>query len=364
MKQKRLAYYITAHGYGHGVRSCDIIRALNRLCPEAEVVIVSDLPEAFLRSRLASPMNRFRAGSFDVGMVQLDSIRVDVTATLERITALYQRRDELFRQEQDFLRREEVDLVVSDIPAIPIEAAKSLSLPVLAEANLSWDWIYEPFAETDARWRPIIEHFQRAYAQVDLLLKPPFSGPMSAFQKALDIPLMAEPGQARRAELVAHTGCRPDKKWVLLSFTTLDWDEETLRCVEQLTDYEFFTVRPLAWNRSNIHAVDRDVIPFSDVLASADMVITKPGFGILSECVVNRKPILYADRADFIEYPVLVTAIEQYCRHVHIPSERLYGGDLLEALKAIEHCPEPSATLPRGGAHVAAQVMADYLISC
>jgi hypothetical protein len=172
---------------------------------------------------------------------------------------------------------------------------------------------------------------------------------------------MASPGQERRQELIALTGCRPDRKWILLSFTTLDWDEATLRRVEQLTDYEFFTVRPLDWNRTNIHAVDRERIPFSDVLASADAVITKPGFGILSECVVNRKPIIYADRADFIEYPVLVEAIEKYCKNVHIPSEQLYRGELEPSLRAIDTRPEPTETLSAGGAEIAANAMAEFL---
>ncbi|OGV41361.1 MAG: hypothetical protein A2X46_16150 [Lentisphaerae bacterium GWF2_57_35] len=356
-----MAYYITAHGYGHGVRSCDVIAALNRLHPHIQVVLVSDLPVEFLKSRLNGAHNSYRQGSFDVGMVQRDSIRVDVAATLSRITDLYRHKKRLLEEERAFLKAEKIDLVVSDVPAIPIEAAHAAGLPAIAEANLSWDWIYEPFAENDPRWRPVVEQFQRGYALTRLLLKPPFSGPMSAFPTVKDIPLMASPGRSRRADLMALTGCRPDRKWILLSFTTLDWDEPTLRRVEQLDGYEFFTVRPLEWNRANIHAVDRQRIPFSDVLASVDAVVTKPGFGILSECVVNRKPIVYADRADFIEYPVLVEAIERYCKNVHIPSEQLYRGELAPALRAIETRPEPVETLAAGGAEIAAEAMADFL---
>ena len=37
-----LIYYVSTHGYGHGVRSADIIRALNRLRPELPIVVVSN----------------------------------------------------------------------------------------------------------------------------------------------------------------------------------------------------------------------------------------------------------------------------------------------------------------------------------
>jgi len=126
MKSRRsLVYYITAHGYGHGVRSCDIIKALRRADPELSIRVVSDLPVDFLRSRLDLPMESFRAGSFDVGMVQLDSIRVDVEQTLHRIEAVLAHRSERIRGERQFLREQRAGLVVCDIPGLPIEAAKA-----------------------------------------------------------------------------------------------------------------------------------------------------------------------------------------------------------------------------------------------
>jgi len=49
-----IAYYVSAHGYGHGVRSCDIIGAINRLYPRVSVTIVSDLPVHLFENRLGS----------------------------------------------------------------------------------------------------------------------------------------------------------------------------------------------------------------------------------------------------------------------------------------------------------------------
>jgi hypothetical protein len=56
-----IAYYVSAHGCGHGVRSCDIIRCLNRLYPQSAVHIVSNLPPDFLCSHLGSRRNPIRA---------------------------------------------------------------------------------------------------------------------------------------------------------------------------------------------------------------------------------------------------------------------------------------------------------------
>jgi L-arabinokinase len=296
-------------------------------------------------------------------MVQLDSIRADVPATLKKVRALYARKAEWIESEMTFLREHGISLVVLDIPAIPVEAAKKLGLPVVAVGNFAWDWIYSEFAETDPAWHPWIRELEQDYAKVDLLLRLPFAEPMKAFPNIEDMPLVAKPGWNRRDELIRLTGCDPKKKWVLLSFASLDWDDEALANTEALAAYEFFTVKPLEWRRKNIHAIDRNRIPFSDVLASVDVVISKPGFGLMSECVVNHKPLIYADRADFREYHVLVEGIRRYLKNVHISSEQLYQGKLGDALSAIWNQPETKETLAAGGDETAARRIADFGIT-
>jgi L-arabinokinase len=350
---KTVAYYTSAHGYGHGVRTCDIIRALRAEAPDVPVILTTDLPESFIRNRLPDEGVTLRPGSFDVGMVQLDSIRVDIPATLKRIQALYAERDALIRREADFLGAVDAGIVVADIPAIPLEAAGEARLPALAVGNFGWDWIYSEFADQDPGWQEVINQIAEGYGQADLLLRLPFAEEMKAFPRHKDLPLVASPGTPQREALAELTGASPEKTWVLLSFTTLDWSQEALDRVSELDDYCFFTVLPLAWEGPNLFAVDREQVAFSDVLASADVVVSKPGFGLVSECVVNEKPLVYVDRTEFLEYPILVEGIERYLKNVHLPQAKLYRGELCEALKAITSAPEPTEQMPTGGAELA-----------
>jgi L-arabinokinase len=203
--------------------------------------------------------------------------------------------------------------------------------------------------------------FRDQYAKTNLLLRLPFCEEMTAFPRIEDIPLVATAGRSRRADISALTGCDIAKQWILLSFTSLDWTEEALDRVEQIGDYEFLTVLPLQWQRRNIHAVGREQITFSDVIASADAVISKPGFGILSDCIVNCKPLIYTERSDFLEYPILEDSIRKYLKHVHIPAAILYSGDLRESLDAIWTKPEAEMELSSGGDRLAAERIAGFL---
>ena len=203
--------------------------------------------------------------------------------------------------------------------------------------------------------------FRQQYGKTDLLLRLPFCEGMSAFPHIEDIPLVAIPGRTRRSEIAGLTGCNPGKKWILLSFTTLHWNEEALVRVEAIDDCEFLTVLPLQWKRRNIHGLSREQVSFSDVIASADAVVSKPGFGILSDCIVNQKPLIYADRSDFREYPILEESIRKYLKHLHIPADKLYAGNLHESLESIWTRPDPELTLPTGGDRIAAERIAALL---
>ena len=185
-------------------------------------------------------------------MVQLDSVRIDLPATLRKVEALYARREEHVAAEASFMESGRIGLVVVDIPAIPLESAARLGIPRVAVGNFGWDWIYSAYAGYDRRWETLGQYFAEGYSKADLLLRLPFSDAMNAFGRIEEIPLVALPGRNRRADIAELAGCRTEKKWVLLSFAALEWSPEALDNVESLTDYEFFTVLPLAWNRKNI----------------------------------------------------------------------------------------------------------------
>lgn len=352
-----IAYYVTAHGYGHGARTCDILRALHRLAPEQEVIVITHLPPAFFASRLPDACPHFRAGAFDVGLAQLDSIRADVDATLAPLRALYRGRRETVRREAEFLREAGVSMVVADIPALPLEAARAVGCPAAAVGNFGWNWIYGAYRERDPAWGEIVEAIEDGYRCADLLVRLPFSEPMTIFPRRVDVGVTASPGRPDRARLAAMTGADPERTWVLLSFTSLGWEAEAIRRVAALRQYAFFTVLPLAWQAASLYAADPADMAFSDILAACDIVVSKPGYGIVAECVANQKPLVYADRSHFLEYPILVEAIQDFLVHAHVPVADLYAGRLEDALADVAAAPPPPKRIALGGADEAAHAL-------
>ncbi len=351
---QKISYYITAHGYGHGTRSCDILNALHNAARDVEIIVKTDLPLAFMQSRLPAAI-QIIPSAFDVGLIQKDSIRVDLEASIDAVEHLYANESRLIAGEMAFIDGENVGVVVADIPAIPLEAAKRAGVPAIATGNFGWDWIYSDFVKFDPRWKRHVDAFSKTYRQTDLLLRQPFAEPMTAFPNQIDLPLLAKPGTECREMIAEHSGADPDKKWVLISFTSLNLDVHALGNLSRLDGYELFSVEPLEWPNSTIKCLRRSPMGFAGILASMDVVVTKPGFGIVSECIANNKPIIYTSRENFLEYPILVDGIEKYCRHAFIPGDKLHAGELGRALEEVESAPAPTEQIPRGGAEIAAR---------
>ena len=93
---------------------------------------------------------------------------------------------------------------------------------------------------------------------------------------------------------------------------------------------------------------------YEDLVRAADVVVTKPGYGIIAECLANDAAILYTDRGPFAEYDVLVDAMPKYVRCRFIPRTDLFQGSWQDHLEAVVAQP-PAPVRPRtDGAAVAA----------
>ena len=347
-----IAYYITAHGYGHAARSLEVVEALLEHCP---VTVVTQVSEPFLRERLGSRL-QLRRRALDVGVVQVDSLHGDASQTLARVQELMARSPALLNEEVEFYRAKGVRLVVVDAPALPLEAAYQYGIPGLAVASFGWDYIYSLFAERDPAWREVCQWFRRGYAQATHYLRYPFSEAMPEITSREDIPLVARPGSSRRDFL----GADPEKPWVLLGFHQLNLDASARQRLQSLP-YEFFNLpsTEVGPPGPNMHCPALGSNDFRDLVASMDVVLSKPGFGIVSDCLANAKPLVYVPRDDFRESRLLEEGIRRYLRHACIPAAELYVGNLQPFIEQARRASAPSESLPCAGA----QAIADRILS-
>jgi L-arabinokinase len=85
--------------------------------------------------------------------------------------------------------------------------------------------------------------------------------------------------------------------------------------------------------------------------------VTKPGYGIVSECIANETAILYTPRGHFPEYDVLVEEMPKYLRAAAISQDDLLSGEWESALRKLLAQPKPKKKAETNGAEVAADAL-------
>lgn len=348
-----LAYCVSGHGFGHAVRSAEIIRSLLRLRPTLDVHVRTSAP-----AWLFPPVTSLQFRDLDAGVVQPDALQIDQATTLDRAAELARYSEVLVAVETDFLRRSRVALVAGDVPPLAFLAAHAAGLPSVAVANFSWDWIYRPYVRARPEHTWLLDWLREAYEQADLLLRLPFYGDLSSFRAIEDVPLVSRPPSAARPALRERLGLRPADLAVLLSFGGLGLAGLDAPHLAALSRYTFIAtekeVTPGLTLPTNLRLVPAYQHNYTDLLAACDAVVSKPGFGIVASCLAERVPLLYTDRGDFPEYAVLVEAIQRYGHGRHIPRSDLLAGNLGPHLDELLGAPALWSPLRTDGAEVVA----------
>jgi L-arabinokinase len=93
---------------------------------------------------------------------------------------------------------------------------------------------------------------------------------------------------------------------------------------------------------------------YPDLVGAVEVVVSKPGYGIVTDCVGAGVRFVYTDRGDFPEYPILVAGMAGYLPVRYVSNDELRTGRLDEALRDVRALAFPPPS-PTDGAGVAAR---------
>ncbi|HSB61626.1 MAG TPA: hypothetical protein VLI67_07895, partial [Vicinamibacteria bacterium] len=302
-----LAAYVSGHGFGHATRTAEVLRAVRREAPDLPLAVATTAPESLFRESVSGPFT-YRRLVTDVGLAQRGALVIDEEGTLQRWRRFEAERPALVEAEAAWLRAVGATAVLADIPPMAFEAAGRAGVPGVGLANFSWDWIYRHLGRRNAGFGEPARAAASAYAGAHLLLELPFAGDLGAFPRREPIPMVARRPRRPREETrrLLDLGEGPV---VLVSFGGLGLPGFAPRVLAGLEDFRFVLEGGEGDLPANVRAVSRGGLEalglaYRDVIAAADAVVTKPGYGIVSDCIGARTRLVYTDRGDFPEYPV------------------------------------------------------------
>ena len=98
-------------------------------------------------------------------------------------------------------------------------------------------------------------------------------------------------------------------------------------------------------------------VRYEDLVGAAEIVVTKPGYGIIAECIANDTAVLYTSRGHFPEYDVIVEEMPKHLRSAFISQDDLFAGKWEPALDRLRAQPKQKKKPETNGADVAADIL-------
>ena len=322
-----------------------VLRAVRAIEPRPRLTVVTSGPERLYRQAVPGPF-ALRSLQCDVGLVQKGALVMDEAATVDAWRAFVAGDNARIVAEARWLGEVGARVVLGDIPPLAFTAAAEAGVPSFGLSNFSWDWIYRYMSARHPGLADAAHWAAASYHRCGLLLQLPFAGDLSAFPRREEIPLVARKPNVDKAEARKRLGLS-DRPLALVSFGGLGLPGFDAAVLERIKGWNFLltgieTARLANATGGPANATGLDVgrattlgLGYIDIVGAADVVITKPGYGIVSDAIAARTRMVYTERGDFPEYPILVREMARWLPARHVSNDDLLAGRLRAPLDEV-----------------------------
>lgn len=355
---------ISGHGFGHAAQVTPVLNELGARVSGLQVILRTTVPASFFEARLTIPWTLSPAKQ-DIGCIQHGPLVIDIEATWKAHREFHGNWQRLIEWERRDMAAAAPDLVISDISHLCIDAAAQAGLRPIAFCSLSWDAILQgylsPSAPVVAEQHAAVAHIRRCYEAAEVLIRPTPGMDLPAFKQVIDVGPIVEPITPESARLRHAISAALDEQLVLVGFGGISLTDLPYERMERMTGYRFFIDGRPPQPFQRIHSALDLGMTFMTVLASVDMIMTKPGYSTIVEAVDKRKPVIYVRRHHFGDEASLVDYLHRYGRGAELSLRDFSSGRWESALHAAWQAALPEAPPPASGVAQAAELLVRYL---
>lgn len=337
---------ISAHGFGHAAQVVPVLNELGKLVPGLTATLRTTVPASFFRDRLSmewelSPVQQ------DIGCIQEGPLKIDVDATWTEHQRFHETWEERVSEEISAMGKASPCLVIADTPYLAIEAASRAHIPTVALVSFTWDLVLNEYSHaSDTSHKRLIQCIRDSYTKANVALRVTPAPRIDTFSKIIDIGPIATPTSPERDRLSSALALAPNERTVLVGFGGIPLTSLPLAQMEQLRGYRFLFDGPVPPGYARIHSTEALPFSFRTLLASVDIIMTKPGYGTIVEAVMLQQPVVYVRRYNFTDEPPLVDYLHRYGRGVELTLDDFTEGRWGTALQQADTAPLPSLPPP------------------
>ena len=348
---RRIAYFISPHGFGHAARAASVMEALAAIESSLQFDIFTTVPDWFF-SQSNSVAFHYHRLETDIGLIQKTPFQEDLPATVQKLNEFLP-----FNQAQIAAVAEKIShlnckLVICDIAPLGIRVARKAGVPSVLIENFTWDWIYQGYAQEEfnvftAYLQPIFAE-ATYHIQTQPICKPDrvdfTAGPASRKIKISSRQI--------RESLRLPDSC----KVVMITAGGVPKSYGFIDKLKNQTDTYF--IIPGASNseiiQNNLILLPEDSDYFHpDLINAADAVVGKIGYSTIAEIYQAGVPFAYCVRAHYRESKPLVDFAEKHLCGFAIGETEFQAGDWIRRLQDLLALPRFKQDTPNGADQIA-----------
>ena len=344
----RVAYFVSAHGFGHAARASAVMAELRRRCPAIHFEIFTEVPKWFFSESLPRCFSYHRIAT-DVGLVQTSPLTEDLDATVEALDHMWHDNGAV-EQLAGRLRELRCSVAVVDISPFGLAAAAAASLPSILIENFTWDWIYAEYHDAPARLRAHGRNLADVFATAGLRIQTdPVCQPVPG---AETVPPVARVPKLDRAQVRAKLDLPSDGAMVVVSMGGVPWDYRMFS--DGRSSKGPWIVIPGGAERRFERRERLILLPFHaqvyhpDLVAASDIVVGKLGYSTVAETYRAGARLCYVGRLKFPESPVLARWVNRRMVAAEITEDELRNGAWLAAAEGLLKKPRRMPEDPNG----------------
>jgi len=306
-----ICFYISDYGYGHASRDIAIIRRILKEFENVKMYVKTDGPFHFVQQSLPQKNVEVIQTKNDVGVVfKKNGVSVDREKTRKILDEWLASWERYIQSERRFCEKHKVNLILSDIVPQPFTVADELDIPGIGISNFTWHYIfYNLFGVI-----PATERIKEAYQCADIVLALPFNDEMDIlkFKNKKEISLVSREMTVDRRDIRRKCGISDGELLVYVGVGK-SFDPSFLRNMKKIDvpDVKFLISSNAELPFENVIKIPNNETEAQNYIAMCDLVVSKTGYGTVSEAVKARIPMFLLKREGFKEDELIGNKVEE-----------------------------------------------------
>ena len=295
LKIIKFVIFISVVGYGHMVRQRCIIREIEKQFKNFEILIINHSNLEIIEETFKKKYKYFKKFN-NIKLFKTKSGYFDINKTNKDFKKWQTRKNNIFHLKKLV---KGYDIIISDFVPEAFNLAEELKLKSYAVCHYTWSWF---FNETRFSNKKDLKKLTYIENKADKIFLPPFT-PEKVIKNLL-------PKKIKKINLINEKNYKnfkkKNKKPIVLIMdngtkTLNNKISKTLKFIRKNQQFIFYIgIASLSKKDKELVINSENIIPITGLksiysqIIKADYVIARGGFNTISECLIYRKPAMFA----------------------------------------------------------------------